>query len=162
MGRKLCDFQQFTKYFHVNFRSTFNFLSTLLADEWLFLKDEWRENRVKSKVSATDKIIYWVNWERQGRQGQQRDLGSRKSPCNLCCPCCPCCLLIINLCALRSLLLRQNFVMPRLCYGSAEQIYLLCSHLNRKVHLSLFSFHFFLLSLSDNARYAHTHTNKYK
>ena len=26
--------------------------------------------------------------------------------------------------------------MPRLCYGSAEQVNLLCSHLNRKVHLS--------------------------
>ena len=34
--------------------------------------------------------------------------------------------------------LRQNFVMPRLCYGSAEQVNLLCSHLNRKVHLSVY------------------------
>ena len=34
-------------------------------------------------------------------------------------------------------LLRQNFVMPRLCYGSAEQVNLLCSRLNRKVQFSL-------------------------
>ena len=45
----------------------------------------------------------------------------------------------INLCAQRTTLLRQNFVMPRLCYGSAEQVNLLCSLLNRKVHLSPFS-----------------------
>ena len=32
--------------------------------------------------------------------------------------------------------------MPRLCYGSAEQVNLLCSHLNRKVHFSPFSFQF--------------------
>ena len=32
--------------------------------------------------------------------------------------------------------------MPRLCYGSAEQVNLLCSHLNRKVQFSLFTFHF--------------------
>ena len=44
--------------------------------------------------------------------------------------------------AKRTILLRQNFVMPRLCYGSAEQVNLLCSHLNRKVHLSPFTFHF--------------------
>ena len=41
--------------------------------------------------------------------------------------------------AKRTLLLRQNFVMPRLCYGSAEQVNLLCSHLNRKVQFSPFS-----------------------
>ena len=34
--------------------------------------------------------------------------------------------------------------MPLLCYGSAEQVNLLCSHLNRKVQFSLFSFHFVL------------------
>ena len=45
-------------------------------------------------------------------------------------------------CAKRTTLLRQNFVMPRLCYGSAEQVSLLCSRLNRKVHFSPFSFHF--------------------
>ena len=49
---------------------------------------------------------------------------------------------IINFCAKRTILLRQNFVMPRLCYGSAEQVNLLCSHLNRKVHFSVFTFHF--------------------
>ena len=32
--------------------------------------------------------------------------------------------------------------MPRLCYGSAEQVNLLCSHLNRKVQFSVFTFHF--------------------
>ena len=36
--------------------------------------------------------------------------------------------------------LRQNYVMPRLCYGSAKQVNLLCSRLNRKVHLSVFTF----------------------
>ena len=45
-------------------------------------------------------------------------------------------------CAKRTILLRQNFVMPRLCYGSAEQVNLLCSHLNRKVQFSPFSFQF--------------------
>ena len=49
--------------------------------------------------------------------------------------------------AKRTTLLRQNFVMPRLCYGSAEQIYLFCSLLNRKVHFSVFTFHFKYLSL---------------
>ena len=43
----------------------------------------------------------------------------------------------INLRSLRITLLRQNFVMPRLCYGSAEQVNLLCSRLNRKVHFSV-------------------------
>ena len=46
------------------------------------------------------------------------------------------------ICVADTTLLRQNFVMPRLCYGSAEQLYLPCSHLNRKVHLSHFSFYF--------------------
>ena len=54
----------------------------------------------------------------------------------------------INLCAKRTLPLRQNFVMPRLCYGSAEQVNLLCSRLNRKVHLSLFTFQFSPFSLN--------------
>ena len=49
--------------------------------------------------------------------------------------------------AKRTTLLMQNFVMPRLCYGSAEQIYLFCSLLNRKVHFSVFTFHFKYLSL---------------
>ena len=49
--------------------------------------------------------------------------------------------------AKRTTLLRQNLVMPRLCYGSAEQIYLFCSLLNRKVHFSVFTFHFKYLSL---------------
>ena len=30
--------------------------------------------------------------------------------------------------------------MPRLCYGSAQQVNLFCSRLNRKVHFSVFSF----------------------
>ena len=45
--------------------------------------------------------------------------------------------------AKRTTLLRQNFVMSRLCYGSAEQVNLLCSHLNRKVPFSPFRFQFF-------------------
>ena len=53
---------------------------------------------------------------------------------------------VINLRAKRITLLRQNCVMPRLCYGSAEQVNLLCSHLNRKVQFSLFTFHFSLFS----------------
>ena len=32
--------------------------------------------------------------------------------------------------------------MPRLCYGSAKQINLFCTRLNRKVHLSVFTFQF--------------------
>ena len=32
--------------------------------------------------------------------------------------------------------------MPRLCCGSAEQVNLLCSHLKRKVQLSVFTFQF--------------------
>ena len=47
--------------------------------------------------------------------------------------------------AKRTTLLRQNFVMPRLCYGSAEQVNLLCSHLNRKVPFSPFRFQFFFV-----------------
>ena len=53
--------------------------------------------------------------------------------------------------AKRSILLRQNFVMPRLCYGSAEQVNLLCSRLNRKVQFSVFIFQFI------NMRRRHPH-----
>ena len=52
-------------------------------------------------------------------------------------------------------------------FRNTSLITLITFHFNmrRRLHtfqFSLFSFHFFLLSLPDNVRYAHTHTNKYK
>ena len=50
--------------------------------------------------------------------------------------------------AVGTTLLRQNYVMPRLCYGSAYQVNLLCSRLNRKVQFSVFTFQFECVLLS--------------
>ena len=52
-------------------------------------------------------------------------------------------------------------------FRNTSLITLITFHFNmrRRLHtfqFSLFSFHFFLLSLPDNVRYAHTHTNKYE
>ncbi len=52
--------------------------------------------------------------------------------------------------AKHTLLLRQNYVMPRLCYGSAKQVNLLCSRLNRKVQFSVFT----LICVADTALFS--------